>query len=79
MSDIEKTELLSKKGNYIQYLKNLTMEQMLIAVKQNGYAIRHIPNPAEMVVWQAIKKQPTAIQFVKYKKVDKNSIVCVIL
>ena len=38
----DQNEILSKRGNAIQYIEEPTEEQKLIAVKQNGYAIRYI-------------------------------------
>ena len=61
----EINEILSKKGNYIQFIQNPTEEQAILAVRQNGYAIRHIKNQTESIVNAAIARQPLSIQFVK--------------
>lgn len=42
----DQNEILRKRGNAIQYIEEPTEEQKLIAVKQNGYAIRYIDSPS---------------------------------
>lgn len=41
----EINQKLAQTGNYIQFVESPTEEQIEIALKQNGYAIRHICNP----------------------------------
>ena len=57
-------ELLAKKGNYIQFVKNPTEEQCRIAVRQNGYAIRHIKNQSTELIDIAITTSPLALQYI---------------
>lgn len=56
-------DLLRKKGNYIQFLENPTIDQCKLAVEQNGYALRYIRNQTKELVDIAIEKQPTAIRY----------------
>ena len=51
-------ELLAKKGNYIQFIENPTDEQCKIAVRQNGYAIRHIKHQSPELIDIAITTSP---------------------
>ena len=67
-------QLLSKKGNYIQFIENPTRKQCLIAVKQNGYAIRYIKCQFPELADIAIAQQASAIQFVSAPTPEQISI-----
>ena len=67
-------QLLSKKGNYIQFIENPTRKQCLIAVKQNGYAIRYIKCQFPELADIAIAQQASAIQFVSAPTPEQLSI-----
>ena len=60
----DQNEILSKRGNAIQYIEEPTEEQKLIAVKQNGYAIRYIDSPSYELQRISVMQQATAIQFI---------------
>jgi len=63
LNEYQIEQLLAQKGNYIQFINNPTKKQCLIAVKQNGYAIRHIKNQFSELIDLAISQQASAIQF----------------
>ena len=46
--------------------KYRTEEEQLAAVKHDGYLIRHIKNPSEIVQIAAVKQNGYAIQYFKY-------------
>ena len=58
--------IISIDGNLIQYIENPSEELMLLAVKQNGMAIKHIlpMKQTEEIKMEAIKNNPCCFEYV---------------
>ena len=62
---LPKFKNVSLSGRLIFNEENLTEEEKLEVVKQNGYSIRYIKNPSEKVQFEAIKEDDYSIKYIE--------------
>ena len=74
----DQNEILSKRGNAIQYIEEPTEEQKLIAVKQNGWALKYtseeLKNDKEVVL-EAVKRNGLTLQYASKELQNNKEIV----